>query len=173
MSSLLRVGSYGGKLAFASNIVANPGTSPGNFVDSGPIMMEARAFTQWLFQPVGTFGKGTAAIVMYVLGTTDPTTSGYEDARGPEAPTAKNWFPIVAQSSETSGDAFTWNNPLQGDNAAALSTLQTLLNDGSFISDSLNAKVHGLVAVRIIATGAGLTGTAVNPNANLRILAIE
>jgi hypothetical protein len=173
MSSLMRVGSYGGKLAFASNIVTNPGVAPGDFVDSGPILTEGRAFTQWLFQPVGTFGEGTSAIVMYVLGTCDQFTSGYTDATGPHGATLKQWFPIVAQSAESSGDAFTWNNPLKGDNDPSASTLQTLLNDGSYISDSLNAKVHGLVAVRIIATGAGLTGTATNPNANLRILAIE
>ena len=168
-SSLQRVGSLGGKLAFASNVITAPATNA--FTDSGAIMLEAKAFTQWLFQPVGSFGAGTDQIVMYVLGTCDPTTTGYQGPLTPDNPdgwvaaTTNNWFPIVAQSSEgtdneDSDDVFTWNNPLYGNNASGLSTLATLLGSATYLSDSLNAKVHGLIAVRVIVANAGASGAS-------------
>lgn len=183
----LHIGSKGCYYAFQNangtpnNIVANPGTTlTVGTNDSGPILLNALGYTQWHIQPLGTWGQGTGQVMCYVLGTTDQYTSGYyaptptSPSNSYVAPTQSNWFPLVAQSVETSGDVFTWNNPLYGNNAAALTTLQSIFTDGTIVTDSLNVKLHGLTAIRIIVvTANGSGGTNTNPNCNVGIFVVE
>jgi hypothetical protein len=75
---------------------------------------------------------------------------------------------------ENSGDQFVWRNPLLGNNAPELATLQSYFTDGSNITDSLNVKLHGLTAIRIIVVTAGAaSGTNTNPNCNVGIFVVE
>lgn len=170
-----RVGSSGGKLLFASNIVANPGsTLTLGSNDTGPILWpEAMAFGDWLIQPVGTWGSLSGQVIAYVLGTVDPLTTGALVNGAKIAATEFNWFPLPAPATETVSDAIVWANPLYGTNTAQtmIGTIAGLLSTEN-VTDALLVKAP-LTAIRVIVVTAGVSGTAVLPNCNLRCFAVD